>query len=1145
MKTVDTAVPAKGAAIERRAGRALRVAVSIAAVTPMIVALAQTAASTVPPHLAATGWTAYVARPLAGLLGGAVTPVATSTGQSGGPISISGRPLAVAITPNAQTAYVVAPSITNCTVGVRSDSVFPVALSTGAVGAGIKVGHCPMGVALSPNGTTAYVTNFLSGTVSVIDTRTNRVEATLPGGDDPEGIAISPNGQRAYVTDPDTGSVRVLNLVSGRLGPRIAVGGSPEGIAVTPDGSTIYVANPARGEVEPINASTGAVGHGIPAGLGVGDVAVSPDGSTVYATNAIFGTVVPIATATNGAGSRIVVGGSPTSVTFAPDGATAYVTEPLRGKLVPIETATGTVEAATPLTGGPVSVTITPDQAPTASYSVTAAPAGAATTFDGSNSTSPVGSIASFRWDFGDGTSSVTTTPTTTHTYAEAGSYTTSLTVTNTAGTSTAVVFTGQTVSRDGGPSAAATHPVQVPVPAPQVSAVTPNGGPVSGGTAVTITGEHFTGATAVAFGANLATPFTVVSDTEITVTSPMGTTGTIDVRVTTPSGESAPSPADEFTYTAAPVVSGVDPSGGPTGGGTTVTVTGSGFTGATGVTFGTTAAPGYTVISDIEITATSPPGTGVVNVRVTTPGGESAVTPADQFTYTSVPAPTVSSISPTSGPLFGGTAVTITGTNLTGATEVTFGTTRALGFTVVSDTEITATSPAKPPGPQDVRVTSPGGESGTGEVFTYVAAPTVGTVSPASGPEAGGTSVTISGNHLTAAREVSFGAVVSTQVTVVSDTEITAVSPPGAAGTVDITVATPYGTSIPSGTDHFTYVAAPVVTSVTPPSGGIGGGTSVTITGSGFTGATAVAFGTNPAATFVVVSDTEITTTSPAGSAGAVAVIVTGAGGPSEPDGDSTFTYLGPGEVTDVSPSAGPVAGGTQVTITGSGFTGATAVAFGTNPAATFVVASDTQITAVSPAGVAGTVDVTVTTPGGTGASSGLDQFTYLAAPTVDSVSPNAGPGRGGTRVLVQGAYLDGTDAVFFGQNVASDTEVTSNVSLLTTSPPGSRSVDVTVNRPGGTSADGSVDRFTYTSGYWEVASDGGIFSFGDAQFYGSMGGKALNKPVVGIAATPDGQGYWEIASDGGIFSFGDAQFCGSMGGKALNEPVVGVASS
>jgi len=80
---------------------------------------------------------------------------------------------------------------------------------------------------------------------------------------------------------------------------------------------------------------------------------------------------------------------------------------------------------------------------------------------------------------------------------------------------------------------------------------------------------------------------------------------------------------------------------------------------------------------------------------------------------------------------------------------------------------------------------------------------------------------------------------------------------------------------------------------------------------------------------------------------------------------------------------------------------------------------------------------------------------------------------------------------------------------------------------------------------GYWEVASDGGIFAFGDAQFLGSMGGKPLNKPVVGIAATLDGNGYWEVASDGGIFTFGSATFQGSMGGKPLNKPVVGMASA
>jgi outer membrane protein assembly factor BamB len=80
---------------------------------------------------------------------------------------------------------------------------------------------------------------------------------------------------------------------------------------------------------------------------------------------------------------------------------------------------------------------------------------------------------------------------------------------------------------------------------------------------------------------------------------------------------------------------------------------------------------------------------------------------------------------------------------------------------------------------------------------------------------------------------------------------------------------------------------------------------------------------------------------------------------------------------------------------------------------------------------------------------------------------------------------------------------------------------------------------------GYWLVASDGGIFSFGNAQFYGSMGGKPLVKPVVGMASTPDGKGYWMVASDGGIFAFGDARFYGSMGGKPLDKPVVGMAST
>jgi hypothetical protein len=78
---------------------------------------------------------------------------------------------------------------------------------------------------------------------------------------------------------------------------------------------------------------------------------------------------------------------------------------------------------------------------------------------------------------------------------------------------------------------------------------------------------------------------------------------------------------------------------------------------------------------------------------------------------------------------------------------------------------------------------------------------------------------------------------------------------------------------------------------------------------------------------------------------------------------------------------------------------------------------------------------------------------------------------------------------------------------------------------------------------GYWEVASDGGLFAFGNAQFYGSMGGKPLDQSVTDLAATPTGRGYWEVASDGGLFAFGDAQFYGSMGGKPANQAVVALA--
>ncbi len=103
-----------------------------------------------------------------------------------------------------------------------------------------------------------------------------------------------------------------------------------------------------------------------------------------------------------------------------------------------------------------------------------------------------------------------------------------------------------------------------------------------------------------------------------------------------------------------------------------------------------------------------------------------------------------------------------------------------------------------------------------------------------------------------------------------------------------------------------------------------------------------------------------------------------------------------------------------------------------------------------------------------------------------------------------------------------------------------------VDVNAPGTTSSTGTTTSTGLNGkGYWLVASDGGIFSFGNAGFYGSTGNLTLNKPIVGMASTPDGKGYWLVASDGGIFSFGDAAFYGSTGNLTLNKPVVGMAAT
>jgi len=172
-------------------------------------------------------------------------------------------------------------------------------------------------------------------------------------------------------------------------------------------------------------------------------------------------------------------------------------------------------------------------------------------------------------------------------------------------------------------------------VPEPRVTGVSPTVGPAAGGTTVTITGTGLTGATGATFGADPAASFTVNGDTSIMAVSPAASGGTVDITVTTAGGMNAASPSDQFTFIPAPTVSGISPDNGPVSGGTTVTITGTNFTDASGVNFGDTPA-GFTVNDDTSISAVSPgvEGPDTVNVRVVSIGGTSPASAADVFTY-------------------------------------------------------------------------------------------------------------------------------------------------------------------------------------------------------------------------------------------------------------------------------------------------------------------------------------------------------------------------------------------------------------------------------------------------------------------------------------------------------------------------------
>ena len=611
--------------------------------------------------------------------------------------------------------------------------------------------------------------------------------------------------------------------------------------------------------------------------------------------------------------------------------------------------------------------------------------------------------------------------------------------------------------------------------PAPTVTAVSPDIGPVAGGTTVLVTGTGFVdGSTSVNFGPTPATDVIVSSPTTLTALAPANAAGSYDVTVTIPDTDvgatsptltSASTPSDLYAY-GPPTVTGVVNGAGPVAGGNSVTITGTGFVPGATASFGTVAATDVTVTSATTLTATVPAATGVstVDVTVTTPstdGGTSPTSVDDLYTYG---APVVGSISPNTGPADTATPVTITGNYFSPGDTVDFGATPATNVVVWGSTVVTADAPATLTGGADVIVSNAVGSSPTVVADQFAAGPpTVTALSPAAGPAGGGGIVTVTGDGFVADTTVAFGGVPADGVTITSPTSLEAGVPVGGPGSVDVTATNTQGTSAISTADLYAY-GVPVVSSVTPDTATVAGGTAVTIAGSGFVPGVVVSFGSVPGTDVSLnATGTSLQVTSPAGTAGSVDLTVTSPAGTSVASIYDLFAYGAP-VVNSIAPDAGVLAGGNDVIVAGNGFVPGVTVYFGdqVSPSAT-VLAGGTGLYAVAPPGTAGAVDITVSTDQGTSATSLHDAYFY-GSPAVTAVSPGTGSSGGGTVVTITGSGFSPDSTVSFGLQPATSGTINSSTSITAVAPAANLGViPIRVTTPAGTSPITPADNFEY----------------------------------------------------------------------------------
>jgi DNA-binding beta-propeller fold protein YncE len=428
------------------------------------------------PVARAADLTVYVANTSGAESFGSLEALDATTNALEGSLAMP-NPRAIAFTPDGTSAYV-ANEEGN---GAEHGFLMQAKVAEKEVGARISTIEDPWAIAIAPDGAKAYVVNYEPphGGLVPVTLSGDVVGSEVPVAD-ADAVAVAPDGSTAYVvsgTSGAKGSVTPIDLSDDKAETAIPVGTTPVAIAITPDGSTAYVVNQGSETVTPIDLADGKAETAIalPNVAYASSIAMAPNGLTAYvavqenSAHSNDAAIEPIDLLDDEPQTPILDGQkeSPIGLALAPDGETAYVTE-LAGTLVPVDLADET--AGAPINVAPgyevfpdtSAVAVQPDQAPAAAFSDTPAPPGSTTKFNASASTASFGSIATYEWEFGDGSKATTSNAEITHVYKEAKTYKAKLTVTDSNGTSTEQVYTGQMMVRDGGPGAAVEHSVVV-----------------------------------------------------------------------------------------------------------------------------------------------------------------------------------------------------------------------------------------------------------------------------------------------------------------------------------------------------------------------------------------------------------------------------------------------------------------------------------------------------------------------------------------------------------------------------------------------------------------------------------------------------------------------------------------------------------